>query len=245
MKFRASTPYPFLYLVIKADVRQVSGDHGEAVKKLIIIAVICAAGWHLKDGNIPFLSSAGAYDNSGNPVVWLFTVDGCGKPCDSSRDQLNRRRVDFEEKRIDVNDDSDEDVKFWERNGRNLFPLIAAGNEIAIGPSSSKLATVLALTFGEEYLTRNEEILFKDHFYADGSPKIVMYGADWCPYCKKLRTEFTNDNIDFVEIDVDRHAKKDLILRTMQIEGYPATWVGYTRVAGSTLKAVNKVASNY
>lgn len=158
---------------------------------------------------------------------------------------MKRRRVDFEEKRIDVNNDSNEDVRFWVRNGQNSFPLIAAGNEIGIGPSSSKLATVLALTFGKEFLTRNEEILFKEHFYPDGSPKIVMYGADWCPYCKKLRTEFNNDNIDFIEIDVDRHAQKELILRTMEIDGYPATWVGYTRVAGSTLKAVNKVVRNY
>lgn len=215
------------------------------MKKIIIIAVICIAAWHINDGNIPFLSSAGAYDSSGNPTVWLFTVDGCGKPCDSSRNQLQRRGVDFEEKRIDVNNDSDEDVKFWARNGRNLFPLIAAGNAISIGPSASKLATVLALTFGEEFLTRNEEILFKEHFYPDGSPKIVMYGADWCPYCKKLRTEFNKDNVDFIEIDVDRHAKKELILRTMEIDGYPATWVGYTRVAGSTLNAVNKVVRNY
>lgn len=215
------------------------------MKKIIIVAAISIVAWQLHDGKLFFLSSAGAYDDSGNPAVWLFTVDGCGNPCDASRNQLKRRRVDFEEKRIDVNNNDDDDVKFWARNGRNSFPLIAAGDEVVIGSSSARLATALALTFGDEYLSRNEKILFKNHFYPDGSPKIVMYGADWCPYCRKLRTEFQNNNVDFVEIDVEKHARKELLTRTMEIDGYPATWVGYTRVNGSTLKAVNSVLSSY
>lgn len=215
------------------------------MKKIIIFASIGIAVWQIYDGNFPFLSSAGAYDSSGAPVVWLFTVDGCGKPCDSSREQLKRRKVAFVEKHIDVNNGNDDDVKFWARNGRNSFPLIAAGSEVVIGPSSAQLATALALTYGDKFLTRNERILFKKHFYPDGSPKIVMYGADWCPYCKKLRTEFKNNHVDFLEIDLDRHAQKEVIFRTMEISGYPATWVGYTRVNGSTLKDVNKVLKNY
>ena len=215
------------------------------MKKLLIFATLGVAGWQFYNGNIPFLNSAGAYDSSGNPAVWLFTVDGCGKPCDTSRNQLKRRRVDFEEKHIDINNGDDDDVKFWASNGRNSFPLIAAGSEIVIGPSYSQLAGALALTYGDRYLTRNEKILYNRHFYPDGSPRIVMYGADWCPYCRKLRTEFKDNNVDFVEIDVDRHAKKEVIVRTMEIYGYPATWVGYTRVNGSTLKDVNKVLKSY
>ncbi len=72
-----------------------------------------------------------------------------------------------------------------------------------------------------------------------------MYGADWCGYCRKLRNEFTENGVDFIEIDVDRHPSKDKIMRTMEISGYPATWVGYTRVNGSNLRAVNKVVRNY
>jgi len=215
------------------------------VKKILTFAAISIAAWYLNAGKLPFMSPAGAYDESGSPIVWLFTFDNCGKPCDAARDQLKRRRVVFEEKRIDVNNDSDEDVKFWSRHGRNSFPLIAAGSEICIGPSAAQLATALGLAFGDKYLTRNEKILFKKHFYPDGSPKIVMYGADWCPYCKKLRNEFIASKVDFVEIDVEKHAQKELISRTMEIAGYPATWVGYTRVNGSTLKAVNEVLRAY
>lgn len=215
------------------------------MKKLIIIAALGVGGWYWSGGNIPFLSSAGAYDEGGNPAVWLFTVDGCGKPCDSARSELKGRRVAFEEKRIDTSNQENEDVKFWKRNGRNAFPLIASGGETSIGPSSSGMATVLAMNFGDKYLTHNEKVLFKKHFYADGSPKIVMYGADWCQFCARLRTEFNNNDVDFIEIDVEKHASGEKIARAMEIYGYPATWVGYTRVNGSTLKAVNKVLKSY
>lgn len=214
------------------------------MKKLLIIAAIGVAGWQLHEGNIPFLSSAGAYDDAGNPVVWVFTVDGCAKPCDLAISQLKRRRVPFEEKRIVPGDDGDE-VRFWKRNGRNSFPLIAVGREVSIGPSKSGLVNLLGLNYGDRYLTGTEKRLFKRHFYPDGSPKIVMYGADWCPHCKKLRTEFNENGVDFIEIDVERSASKETITRAMEINGYPATWVGYTRVNGSTLKAVNKVLKGY
>ena len=216
-----------------------------AVKKLVLIVALGIGGWYWTGGNIPFLSPAGAYDKAGNPAVWFFTIEGCGKPCDTARNELKRRRVDFDEKHIDPNNQDDEDVLFWKRNGRNSFPLIASGGEKSIGPSSSMMATVLGLNFGDKYLTHNEKVLFKKHFYADGSPKIVMYGADWCGICKKLRTEFNDNDVDFIEIDVDKHAYKEKIVKAMEIYGYPATWVGYTRVNGSTLKAVNQVLHSY
>lgn len=175
------------------------GKCGVAVKKLILFVAIGLGGWYLNDGNIPFLPKAGAYDAAGNPAVWLFTVGGCGKPCDSARNDLKRRRVAFEEKRIDPNNDSQEDLQFWRGKGRNAFPLIAAGSEVSIGPSSARLATALALNFGDRYLTRNEKVLFKRHFYADGTPKIVMYGADWCQNCKKLRTELIDNKVDLLK----------------------------------------------
>lgn len=215
------------------------------MKKFLFLATILVAGWHLNDGKIPFLSPAGAYDDSGNPVVWLFTVDGCGQPCQTSLYEMQRRRVPYREKRIDPHGTDDDDVKFWKRSGRNAFPMIAIGDEVVVGPSHSALASALALNFGETYLTGNERALFRQHFYADGSPRIVMYGADWCGYCRKLRTEFEDDNVDYIEIDVEKSAYREQITRTMEIHGYPSTWVGYTRVDGITLRAVKSTLRSY
>ena len=108
-----------------------------------------------------------------------------------------------------VDDDTDENVKLWKTlRSDNSFPLIVAGNEKIVGSSRPGLAGILGVNFGDKYLSRTEKRYFENHFYRDGSPKIVMYGADWCGYCKKLREEFQADNIDFIEIDVEKTERK-------------------------------------
>lgn len=217
------------------------------MRKLIFIMIIGFGAWQWHQGELPFLSPAGAFDEAGNPAVWLFTVKNCGKPCQEARSQLNRRRVSFEEKLIDPQDSSDENVKLWKKMRQgNGFPLIVAGKEKLVGGGSRpRMATLLALNFGDKHLTSTEKRYFKKHFYQDGSPKIIMYGADWCPYCKKLREELQANNVDFIEIDVEKSGEKERMSKTMAITGYPATWVGYTRVNGSNLKAVKKTLNSY
>lgn len=217
------------------------------MRKLIFILVIGAGAWQWHQGELPFLSSAGAFDEAGNPAVWLFTINNCGRPCQDGRNQLKRRRVSFEEKLIDPQDSSDENVKLWKKMGNNSgFPLIVSGKEKLVGAGSGPMmATFLGLSNGDKYLTSTEKRYFKKHFYADGSPRIIMYGADWCPYCKKLRDELQANNVDFIEIDVEKSGEKERMSKTMEIAGYPATWVGYTRVNGTNLRAVKKTLSSY
>jgi glutaredoxin len=216
------------------------------MRKLMLLIAIGVGFWFWDKGELPFMSAAGAYDECGNPVVWIFTVRNCGQPCQQGLDGLDRRRVEYEEKLIDLNNDADETVKLWKtlRND-NRFPLIVAGKEKVIGSSRPAMAGILGINFGDKYLSRTEKRYFKEHFYADGSPRIVMYGADWCPYCKKLREEFDANDVDFIEIDVEKSGEMQTMAETMEIYGYPATWVGYTRVNGSDLKAVNAVLRSY
>ena len=65
-------------------------------------------------------------------------------------------------------------------------------------------------------------------------------GKQWLQY-----TNNSPDNVDYIEIDVEKSAYKNRIIKTMEIGGYPATWVGYTRVNGTDLRAVNKVRNAY
>jgi glutaredoxin len=212
------------------------------MRKFIFLLVVGAGAWNWYNGNLPFLSSAGAFDEAGNPVVWIFTINNCGGYCKSGRNNLDRRRVPYEEKLIDPQNDSDPNVKLWKAVGKGGFPLIVGGDEKIRGSgTTSMIVNLLGKNFGDTYLTSSEKKLFKNHFYEDGSPRIVMYGADWCPYCKKLREEFESNNIDFLEIDVEKSYNRKTIVNTLEIPGYPAVWVGYTRVNGTNLQAVKKL----
>lgn len=215
---------------------------GIGMRKLLLIVALGVGAWYWSTGQLPFMPSAGAYDEAGNPVVWIFTVANCGRPCEMGRQNLESRDVDYEEKLIDPNNDNDPNVQLWKDVGKGGFPLIVGGDTRITGSGTqSMIQTMLGKNFGGRYFTSFEKSLFKEHFYPDGSPRIVVYGADWCPYCKKLREEFHAESIDYIEIDVDKSAYKKRIIQTMEIPGYPAVWVGYTRVNGSDLRAVKKV----
>ena len=207
--------------------------------KLILIVAIGFGVWSWHNGKLPFSSEAGAFDANDNPLVYLFTVSNCGAPCKMGRKDLERRRVDFEEKQVDINNDDDANTLLWKSmRQNNNFPLIVAGSERVVGADRPQIAGILGMSFGERYLSKSEKRYFRNHFYADGSPKIVMYGTDWCGYCKKLRGEFEANDIDYIEIDVEKSGEQQKIAETMGVYGYPTTWVGYARVRGSNLKAV-------
>lgn len=212
------------------------------MRKLFYLVVILGFFGLWREGKLPdFSENEGAYDENGNPMVLIFTVQNCGKPCLDSLQILKKRRVPFKHLVVNEQNRQDEEFRLWKKFGRNLFPFIIAGNSTVMSSSQAQLVGLLGENFGTKYLTHMEKKYFKQHFYADGSPRIVMYGADWCPYCAKLRKEFHAEKVDYLEIDVEKSGEKKMMSQVMQIAGYPATWVGYTRVNGTTLDAITKV----
>lgn len=211
-----------------------------SMRNIFYIVLVVGALWLWQEGKLPGFGSAGAYDEQGNPVVLAFTFEGCGQHCAAGLSELKRRGVPFNELKVDLNNSDEENHKLWVKYGKTSFPLIAAGEQKVVGSSKAQLATLLAENFGEEYLTRTEQRYYKKHFHDDGSPKIVMYGTAWCPSCKKLRQEFKDNGVDYVDVDVEQSGDFDVMIKTLEIGGYPATWVGYTRINATTLSAIKK-----
>lgn len=210
------------------------------MKKLILLITLGAGLWYWYDGNLSFGKTPAALDGAGQPVVWVFTFDACGAPCAEALDDLRKRKAPFVEKLIDPADKDNADVQFWQAHRATSFPLIVVGDDSLAGFNRPELANLLAQHFGDTYLHAQEQRYFQKHFNADGSPRIVMYATAWCGYCKRLRTEFQQNNIDFTEIDVEKSGEQQLLSTTMGIRGVPATWVGYRRVQGSSLADVKK-----
>ena len=209
------------------------------MKKLIAVIVIAGGIWFWQKGG--FTQNVG-FDKSGKPIVVMFTVSNC-EPCQAAIDVLRDRGVPFQEKIIDPANEQDKDVKLWRKVGDNMLPLTLSGNGKVAGSSKWELISLLGNNFGAQYLLRDEQSYFKQHFNDNGSPRIVLYGTDWCPNCAALRKELREHNVNFIDIDVEKSGEFERLTRVMEIPGYPAVWVGYTRVHGTTYDAV-KADSN-
>jgi|GEM_PF-868034 len=216
---------------------------------LSVIAVIGALFWAYSAGLIPGMSSEqnGAFAEDGSPTIMLFTTPQCDTLCDQIAGELHKRRAKFKKVVVTTHDPDEENTKLWKRLGGGNFPFLAAGAASSAVSNGPEVSSLLAATFGERYMRRDEKRLYKKHFNQYDEPQVTIYGADWCPYCAKLTKALREADIDYVEIDVPKHRNKTVISDTLDIRGYPTTWVGYNRVNGSDISAVKrtlKVATN-
>lgn len=200
------------------------------MKKIIMIVLAVAVAYTVKPEWFPFSNSKGAFDEQGNPQTLVFTHSNCGKPCGDAKKILKSRHIDFQEYKLDNNN---ENTALWKTfGGVNSFPNIIMGDEKEYTSGKARIVSKLALTYGDGVLEPSERYYMKKHFYDSGEPKLVMYGASWCGYCKKMREELDDNNIDYIEIDVEKSSKRKSMTKTLDISGYPLVYYGYQRFDG-------------
>lgn len=208
------------------------------MRNLIILALIVGGGWYWHNSRQEVL-----VDENGNPVVVIYTAKQCGAPCRDALNILDSRRVPYQHKELDLNDEANEDVKYWRTNSNNMLPFTVAGRSKVNNSSKWELIGLLGENFGDTYLTVDEVGYFSRHFDANGAPKVALYGTAWCGYCAALRKDLQENGVDFVDIDVEKSGEFDKLTRVMEIPGYPAVWIGYNRVQGTNYTAVKSALS--
>ncbi len=67
---------------------------------------------------------------------------------------------------------------------------------------------------------------------AEGSGKVVMYATQWCGVCRKARRYFNDNNIPFIEYDIDKDPKAQARFDALQGKGVPVILVGKRRMNG-------------
>ena len=202
------------------------------MKKILIIVLLVGLANHFQNDIKRFFDD-GLFDSAGKPRTVLFTQPGCNKPCEDARRNLDQRDVAYEE--VDL----DQDRSLLKEIGLPAtLPFLVVGYDKVYGYNPGLYGATLAANFGEQVLTSTEQRIFSEHFDENGEPKIVLYGTTWCGYCTKLRNDFNENNVDFVDYDVEKPAKKVWLLEALRIQGYPTVYIGYRRVNGSDYKAV-------
>jgi glutaredoxin len=71
--------------------------------------------------------------------------------------------------------------------------------------------------------------------------KIVMYSTSWCGYCKKARRYFDDNNIAFVEYDIEKSPKARKEYDALGGRGVPVILVGNRKLTGFSVDAFEKL----
>ncbi len=200
------------------------------MKNFILLLLVIGAVYSFKPELFSFINNKAAFDEQGNPVTMVFTHNKCGRPCDEAVSLLEKRNVEYS---LYLLDDNEANQALWKEYGSvNTFPNIIVGNEKVQGSYKSRIISVLAMNYGDRVLTSTERYYMNNHFYDDGSDKLVMYGASWCGYCKKMRKTLAENNVDYIEIDVEKSSQRKSLTDTLEITGYPLMYYGYNRLEG-------------
>lgn len=196
------------------------------MKKLIFFGLLAVAVY--KFYQHAFISHGkGA---TGSTMAQVFVGPGCNMLCSDVEDVLKSRNVSYE--LIDVS--TPEGSKY----GINQYPVTLLGSQTVVGNARTLLISALAETYGESVLTPGERMAMRNHFDQNGNPLVVLYGTQWCPYCKRQRQYFADHGVSYSDVDVESSSAGKLAYDTLQGGGYPLVYVGYRRFDGYKEKEI-------
>ncbi len=199
------------------------------MKKLILLGLIAFCGYKLYQ-HVSASSDKGPVAADGTPITQLFVGPGCDQPCNEVEEMLKSRNVNYVV--IDIS------TPGGEKYGINQYPLTRVGKQKVLGNSRNELVTLLAESYGNSVLTRGERIAMQGHFDEKGKPVVVLYGTQWCQYCKREREYFAEHNVPFQDLDVESSPSAKCAYDTLQATGFPLIYVGYRRFDGYKEKEI-------
>ncbi len=115
----------------------------------------------------------------------MYGADWC-PDCRRAKAFLKDQKIDFDYIDVDLDEEATKKVERI-NNGKRIIPTLIINGQSYTNPDNGKLSAVLGIN--EDY-------------------RIVMYGADWCPDCRKSKAFLTDNQINFqyIEIDKDENA---------------------------------------
>jgi thioredoxin reductase (NADPH) len=114
--------------------------------------------------------------------ILLYGADWC-PDCRRAKAYLKENNIDYAF--IDVDLDKEATSKVEEiNNGKRIIPTLIIKNKSYTNPDNAQLATILGI---------------------NDSGRVQLFGADWCPDCRRAKSFLRDNGINFEFIDVDEH----------------------------------------
>ncbi len=114
--------------------------------------------------------------------IKLYGADWC-PDCRRAKSFLKENNIDYDFIDVDLDEQATNKVELI-NNGKRIIPTIIINNKSYTNPNNNQLAAALGVN--EDY-------------------RIVMYGADWCPDCRKSKSFLNDNNINYQYIDIDKN----------------------------------------
>ena len=114
--------------------------------------------------------------------IFLYGADWC-PDCRRVKAYLNDNDIDFTFIDVDLDKEATAKVEAI-NNGKRIIPTIIINDKSFTNPDNSELASVLGI---------NE------------TGRVQLFGADWCPDCRRAKSFLKDNSINFEFIDVDKN----------------------------------------
>lgn len=160
-----------------------------------------------------------------NEIIF-YGADWC-PDCRRAKQFLKDNNIEFQFVDVDLDSDATKLVESINK-GKRIIPTLIINGKSFTNPDNGELSAVLGI---------------------NKVGVVVLYGADWCPDCRRAKTYLQNNEINFQFIDVDQHewatAKVEAInngkriIPTILIDDQP-----YTNPDNSILKDVLKIGDS-
>lgn len=113
--------------------------------------------------------------------VILYDADCC-PDCRRAKAFLKENKISYEHIDVDLNESATKKVESI-NNGKRIIPTLIINGKSHTNPDNAQLAKALGIN--DDY-------------------RIILYGADWCPDCRKSKAFLTDNNINYQYVEIDK-----------------------------------------
>ena len=115
--------------------------------------------------------------------IVFYGADWC-PDCRRAKAYLKSNNIDYKFVDVDINEAATDLVQTL-NNGKRIIPTIVINGTVYSNPPNDIIAASLGL---------NED-----------KGRVILYGADWCPDCRRAKSYLQDNSINFQFIEVDKH----------------------------------------